>query len=67
MFVCLCVYTGIAWNKLICGYASVVHTSNLLAAVVNTNTAENKHHNKTSNCLGTDIQKRPNSIFGIYR
>ena len=27
MCVCVCVYTSIVRNKLICGYASVVHTS----------------------------------------
>ena len=27
MCVCVCVYTGIAWNELICGDAKVVHAS----------------------------------------
>ena len=26
---CLCVYTGIVWNELICWYASIMHTSSL--------------------------------------
>ena len=41
----LCVYAGIVWNKLICGYANIVHTSGsfLPCTYARTHTHTQKH------------------------